>query len=101
MSSKAGNALTAVERGELQYLLSRIPVGAEHHDERIRAFVLAWRRLHLPASVGRYAIHYLRITKSAPPGLLEDLRAVLDAPELRSVARPNCDCGLCRELRAG
>jgi len=101
VSSKAGDTLTAGERGELQHLLRRIPVGAEHHEECIRAFVRAWRRLHIPASVGRYAIHNLRITESASPGLLEELRAALDAPDLGSVARPNCDCGLCRGLRAG
>ena len=99
---KAGYALTAAERGELQHLLSRIPVGAEHHQECILDFVKAWRRLHLPSGVGRYySIHNLRVTASAPPGLLEALGAALDAPDLRSTARPNCSCGLCRDLRAG
>lgn len=98
-SRTPGRTLAADDRAELRRLLDAIPVGAMHKDEPVLAFVRTWYRLHVPANLAGYGIHYLRFTESAPADLLQRLRIALDDPDLRSVPRPNCDCPKCGELR--
>lgn len=95
---KSGLAIADEQRAELLCLLDAIPVGAMKGDERIRAFVVAFRRVHVPANVARYAIH--RLPFEARADLLDDLRAALSDPDLRIYALPNCHCARCSEVRA-
>jgi hypothetical protein len=71
--------------------------GALKGDDRIRAFVHAFRRTHVPANVGHYAIH--RLPFEARADLLDDLRGALRNPDLRLYAKPNCHCVRCENLR--
>lgn len=91
---QSGRVIAAEERAELQCLLDAIPVGALRGDERIRAFVHAFRRVHVPAHVARYAIH--RLPFEARADLLNDLRAALSESDLRIYPAPNCRCGPAR-----